>query len=306
MKWIKKGLIFQPSGNHTWSKSHASIPTPVLYDDTIRVYYGSRDANGVSRIGFVDICAENPKRIINYSKEPVVNIGDPGTFDDNGVIPTCILSLDKKTKLLYYVGFEVCKKIPYRLLSGLAISEDNGNSFVKYDGPILERSKMESFFRCAPFVIKDKNIFKLWYIAGNSWWNSNGKLLPVYKIHYLESKNGYSWKKEGNECISITESDVHGYGRPYVIKKKQHYFMFYSIRKKNVGYRLGYAESSNGITWERKDHSLGMDVSAKGWDSKEICYSSVINYKNKVYMFYNGNNFGESGFGYAVLNKEQL
>jgi hypothetical protein len=34
-----------------------------------------------------------------------------------------------------------------------------------------------------------------------------------------------------------------------------------------------------------------------------IAYSSIVMYNEKVYMFYNGNNCGETGFGYAILKK---
>jgi hypothetical protein len=77
--------------------------------------------------------------------------------------------------------------------------------------------------------------------------------------------------------------------------------MFYSIRTRSKGYRIGYAESADGLKWERKDREVGIDVSESGWDSEMIAYSSVQKYKDKVYMFYNGNNLGETGFGYAEL-----
>jgi len=31
-------------------------------------------------------------------------------------------------------------------------------------------------------------------------------------------------------------------------------------------------------------------------------YPHVIAYQNQMYMFYNGNGFGETGFGYAILS----
>ena len=34
-----------------------------------------------------------------------------------------------------------------------------------------------------------------------------------------------------------------------------------------------------------------------------ISYPSIIKYEDNVYMFYNGNNYGYDGFGYAVLEK---
>jgi len=44
-------------------------------------------------------------------------------------------------------------------------------------------------------------------------------------------------------------------------------------------------------------------VSADGWDSEMIAYSAVVPYRDRVYLFYNGNNCGRTGFGYAVLDQ---
>jgi hypothetical protein len=90
-------------------------------------------------------------------------------------------------------------------------------------------------------------------------------------------------------------------GRPWVLKLEGIYKMFYSIRYLEKLYRIGYAESLDGINWERKDEKVGIDVSKNGWDSEMICYLSVITVEDKTFLFYNGNNNGETGFGYAEL-----
>ncbi|HAT75428.1 MAG TPA: hypothetical protein DCS19_00925, partial [Flavobacterium sp.] len=68
-------------------------------------------------------------------------------------------------------------------------------------------------------------------------------------------------------------------------------------------YLLGFSESENGIHWRRKDELIGINLSEveKEWDSKSICYLSLLSYKEKIYAFYNGNDMGKTGFGYAEL-----
>jgi predicted GH43/DUF377 family glycosyl hydrolase len=85
--------------------------------------------------------------------------------------------------------------------------------------------------------------------------------------------------------------------------------MWYSYRgikdyrtDKKHAYRIGYAESSDGIKWTRKDDIVGIDVSEDGWDSQMIAYPYVYEHEGRKYMIYNGNGFGKSGFGYAVLS----
>jgi len=59
-----------------------------------------------------------------------------------------------------------------------------------------------------------------------------------------------------------------------------------------------YAE---GLVWQRMDGSLGLGTSAEGWDSTMTCFGNVQETKHGIYMFYKGNNFGETGFGVAIL-----
>jgi len=68
-------------------------------------------------------------------------------------------------------------------------------------------------------------------------------------------------------------------------------------------YRIGYAESSNGMDWKRMDELVGIGVSDSGWDSKMIEYPCVYDYAGKRYMLYNGNGFGVTGIGLAVWDE---
>ena len=51
------------------------------------------------------------------------------------------------------------------------------------------------------------------------------------------------------------------------------------------------------------DGQVGIDVCSSGWDSEMICFASILDVKGQRYMFYNGNNYGETGFGLAVLER---
>ena len=65
-------------------------------------------------------------------------------------------------------------------------------------------------------------------------------------------------------------------------------------------YRMGYAESKDGIHFTRADNKAGIDVSKEGWDSTMICYPTIVEVDGRLLMFYNGNGFGRTGIGYAV------
>lgn len=305
MKWKKHGVVWQPEGNRAWARSHATCPTPVWRaDGTLRLYVQCRDGNNVGRVGFVDVDPEDPRRVLQVARVPVLDIGKPGCFDDNGVFQTSVVRLDDGRLFMYYVGFELSYHIRYRLLTGLAVSEDDGDSFKRIKPtPILERSATEMHFRCGPFVLPatEARPFRMWYVAGGSWMDVDGKPMPVYDLRYVESEDGVDWPSQGMVSLSMGDNE-HGFGRPYVVEKEDGFQLFYSIRKiRPNAYRMGYAESSDGINWERRDNELGLDVSLQGWDSESVEYAAVIESDGRTWMFYNGNDFGGAGFGVAEL-----
>ena len=67
---------------------------------------------------------------------------------------------------------------------------------------------------------------------------------------------------------------------------------------------IGFASSQDGRSWVRNDALAGIDVSAEGWDSEMVCYPSVFEHRRYLYMLYNGNGYGETGFGLAVLERD--
>lgn len=305
MKWNKVGLIYKPEKKNNWNSSHAYIPTPIkLNDEIIRIYVNFLDTSGISRPGFIDVLVEDPKKVINISQQPLLDIGQPGTFDDNGVACTSIVKNKDESMYMYYVGFELGIKTRYKLFSGLAISNDKGNSFKKFSTtPILDRTNNANHFRGGPFCLLENGIYKLWYCEGNEWITINEKQMPSYEIVYMESDDGINWPEVGKKIFDNKKKDEYGYGRPYILKKNDGtYRMFYSIRIKSKNkYTLGYAESTDGIKWLRLDKELNLDKSRMFFEKNEIMYGAAIEIKNKFYLFYNGDNFGEEGIGLAIL-----
>lgn len=305
MKIQKLGLVYAPDKNEWWKMKYAMMPTPVHLKEkkVIRIFFGITDINNFGRTTYLDVSEDNPLEIVKYPDNIILDLGRDGTFDDSGTIPSSIVEEEQNHKL-YYVGFQRSVKVPYMLFSGLAFSKDkNLERFHKYsESPIIERTKNSFLSNAAPFVLKENEKYKMWFWEGKKWVNINNKLYINAVISYAESHDGQDWKIIKHDCITPNNKDEFSLGRPWVIKENGLYKMFYSIRYKEKLYRLGYAESKDGIKWQRKDGELKIDVSEQGWDSEMICYPSVINTKANTYLFYNGNNNGETGFGVALIN----
>lgn len=300
MHWQKQGLIYAPSGERWWAKSYAHLPTAdVINDKIIRVYFAALDAQKYGRIGYVDLDANNPQRILRVAQEPVLGLGELGLFDDSGVNPSCMVTVGTR-KYLYYIGWQRCTRVPYMLFTGLAISED-GELFTKVARvPVLDRTVREPFIRSATTILIEEDRWRAWYVSGLGWTRVNNVQYPTYVIRHAESANGLVWTSSEDICINLADTDEFGFGRPWVVKDGAVYRMWYSIRSRSRPYRIGYAESTDGIHWARQDAQVSIEKSATGWDSEMICYPCVIDVHGSRLMFYNGNRHGESGFGYAI------
>ena len=75
----------------------------------------------------------------------------------------------------------------------------------------------------------------------------------------------------------------------------------YFRKNRDRSYRIGYAFSDDMVDWVRDDSKVGIDVTEGSWDSDMLCYPHAFHCDNKIYLLYNGNEFGKCGFGLAQL-----
>ena len=298
MTWRKLGRVYVPDGSQWWARSSASFPTADVRDDgRIRVYFTALDEQQDGRVGYVDVDAGNPLRVVASSSEPVLDVGALGEFDDCGANAFGIVTAGSR-KVLYYQGWQRTTKAPL-IFSGVAISDDGGTSFNKLARvPALDRTADEPYLRGAPYVLRDDGRFRMWYASGTEWSLRDG--VPRYRVvvRTAVSDDGLRW--DGETRVSVEpEGEEYAIGRPCVVRDGGLYRMWYSIRSFVRPYRIGYAESHDGVSWTRRDDDARIGPSESGWDSEMICYAYVVDAGDRRYLFHNGNRHGFSGFGVA-------
>ena len=317
MHWVKLGKIFDPTEYKFPNNRYefAQSPQVLVFDDFIRIYFSSRTKDPknnkyLSHILFIDM-DKDFKEIIQFS-DKVIELGKIGCFDEHGIFPMNVLQHENKI-FAYTSGWNRKVSVSVDTSIGLALSYDNGLTFNKVgDGPILTSSLDEPFLVGDPFVKVYENVFHMWYIYGTEWrvFQKDGVPERIYKIGHATSSDGVNWSKDGRQIISdkfINESQA----LPTVIHFQNKYHMFFCYRQsldfrtnKDRSYRIGYAFSHDMVNWVRDDEKAGIDVTPGSWDSDMMCYPHVFHCDGKVYMLYNGNEFGRYGFGLARLKDE--
>lgn len=313
MTWKKKGKIFD---TEQYGFYYAKSPQAIVFENFIRVYFSTCERDGeklISQVAYVDY--ENDfSNIINVSNHYVISRGNLGCYDEHGIFPFSPIRIEGKI-YAYLGGWTRRISVSADSSIGLAISDDGGETFNRVgEGPVLTASLFEPNLINDGFVKVIDGIFHMWYIYGVRWLSDaemDGEPERVYKIAHATSYDGIEWVKEGRAIIPDALDANECQALPTVIKYQGKYHMYFCFRhardfrkNKEKSYRIGYAFSDDLTTWKRDDANVGIQISmGNEWDSNMMCYPNVFECNGKIYMLYNGNEFGKYGFGLAELEE---
>jgi hypothetical protein len=295
--WVKRGRIFEPAGQASWIGTHAALPVVEPIARGHRVYFCSRDEAGRSQIGYAEL-ATGTNRMDRVAHEPVLRPGSLGAFDDAGVTTSCLIRHDDRT-YLYYTGWSRGVSVPFYLNIGLATSEGGGPFLRVSAAPLLDRIAVDPYLSASPWILVEGGVWRMWYVSGTGWQMLDGQPRHNYHIKYAESNDGIHWIRTGTVAVDFGAGEF-AFGRPCVLRDDQNgrYRMWFSVR--GDAYRLGYAESLDGLGWQRDDTRANLPPSSSGWDSEMITYPVVFAEDGTLQMLYNGNGYGRTGIGLAT------
>jgi hypothetical protein len=297
--WRRLGPIGSVAGTAPWARTHSALPaTDPAGPDRWSLYVSSRDDQGRARIGRCELRLDPAPSVSPLEQEPVLDLGPLGAFDDSGVTMSCVVTKNGR-KYLYYTGWSRGVTVPFYLFIGLAISDDDGRTFRRLsNAPVVERSEEDPYLTASPFVLVEGGVWRMWYVSGSRWDRHEGQAQHFYHIKYTESPDGVTWRGRRRVAVDYASDEEHAFARPCVVREGNRYLMWYSYRGRR--YRIGGAQSSDGVTWTRRDEEMGFGPAGDSWESDMVAYPWVFDSDGRRYMLYNGNDYGRSGIGLAV------
>jgi len=298
MNWRKQGVLIEPPTHLPWSSSHAALPYADVRAESLEVYFTTRDERRRSHVARARV--DLTTRTVDVAPEPVLAPGELGTFDDSGAMMSCLVH-DGEASYLYYQGWSLGITVPFYVYVGCAIRPAPDEPFTRVSqAPVLGRDPIDPYMCASPWVLREEGRWRMWYVSNVGWRpHDDGPATYVVHVKYAESDDGIDWRRDGHVCVDFASPEEYAISRPCVVRDGDLYRMWYSHR--GEAYRLGYAESPDGLTWQRRDGDAGIDVSEEGWDSEMVAYPCVFDFDGARHLLYNGNDFGRTGAGWAVL-----
>jgi hypothetical protein len=306
MAWRKLGRLFCPGGDRRHPKllTHAANPLPVLLGgDIYRVFFSGRDAVNRSSVGAVDI--DLVKRLVVHEHvAPAFEHGPEDSFFADGVsIGNCYDT--PAGRYMLFMGWRHPAAAHWRGEIGRLRLNGDLDLSLDGDGPFMPLDIDDGISLSYPWVMRDdsRHCYAMWYGSTVTWNAGNGEMLHVIKR--ASSEDGDHWRREGL-ALPYGLGSAQAFSRPTIIADAAGFHMWFSYRSgAGEAYRIGYAISvDEGRSWQLQLGESGIDVSAEGWDSEMIEYPFVLEHGGMRYMFYNGNGYGKTGFGLAILSDE--
>ncbi|WP_085900796.1 hypothetical protein [Kiloniella majae] len=312
-KWENLGLLFNTEDLKKIDEnlSFAKSPQAIVKEKSVIFYFTSqvKDKNNkwLSRPYWVEF-DQNLTSIIRYSSEHILDVGDLGTFDEHGIFPFSVTATEDGYTA-YTTGWSRRSSVDIDMSIGMATSKD-GYHFKKcYPGPIMSSNYSEPFMVGDAFVRAFNGQWHMWYIFGDRWLTKTSQKIPQrhYKIAKATSDDRVSWSRSGHFIIDPVRKEE-CQALPSVAYYRGKYHMIFCHRDVfdfrlggERAYKLGYASSSDLTSWVRDDTFFEGSVLRREWDLEMQCYPNLFVLNNELYCAYNGNNFGENGFGVAKI-----
>jgi hypothetical protein len=300
MHWRKLGQLYRPENVHPKLKTHAANPLAVsLSGDVYRIFFSGRDGQNRSSVGFVDVDIVR-RELVSICDKPVFEYGPNDTFYSHGVsIGSCYEAGGQR--YIVFMGWRPSKDAHWRGDIGRLILENDFTLHLDGEGPFLATDALDPVSISYPWVKQERTaLYRMWYGSTIKWDAGNGEMLHV--INHAVSADGHHWVRRGL-AVPYRIGLAQAFSRPSVLgSPEEGYQMWFSYRSgSGQKYRIGYATSKLGEEWELKLEETGIDVSTDGWDSEMIEYPFVFDHGGMRYMLYNGNGYGQTGFGIARL-----
>ena len=304
-------LLFKPDGRLEWQQEFAQIPFGYVEGKTLRVIFATRrvkdNSGNYNSFPAQAVFSLEDFSLLSLDQFPLMDLGQPGCFDESGVMPGSILKLDSGQVAMYYCGWSRSMIVPYRWSIGVAYLNQEGRFQRKSIGPIIGQSSDHPYLTASPVVSYSlESGYEMFHLTGVSWSLIQGKYEACYRITKSYSIDGINWRASKSLMQSVFWEDE-CQTSPNIIKIGSKRFMTFSYRSQvgfrehlDRNYKSALAEEITPNNWKVVQKKIGVtDASSQRFD---IAYLNTFEYEGDFYGLYNYSmGFGTSGIYIAKV-----
>ena len=314
--WVKQGRILPPGFAGQESTRRLSAPSVVkLKNGRLRMYFWAIGKSGSQFVFAAECETKSPTKWHMVSKQPMLGPDRSGNLRNQGPSFPFVVRRDDGPWLMYFCSWGSWAKAgELSNRTSMAISKDKGLTWKVIKEPLLPlggKGTFDAGMTGSVCVIRDDERYQMWYTAGERYLQLRTGKRGIVHLGYCTSKDGLAWNRYPKAVMSPRLKKAEPFeavvSKPSVLKLKDGYHMWFSSYSlKGRGYQLAYASSKDGIRWKRALGKRILELTPKGFDSRNQSYPNVIEVGDELWMYYVGNYFGNTGIGWAKMKKSDL
>ena len=285
-----------------WTNGVAIVRNPG--DKSYKMFYSGRKGAG---IGFAEASIDDPLTWKENSASPVLR-PRADNWEGNQINQPRVVKVTDDHWRMYYSGWGFQGDGGTSWTFGLAESFDRGVTWKRHgDQPLMDRGPKGSYDDGGVFVPEVRRVADGWMM----WYTAHKVIAGRQSIHLCAatSDDGIAWKKYEKNPV-VTDDFTTGPSRNVISRCHVRiddgvFRMWYSHAKPD--YRIRYAESLDGLDWERLPLHLALDAAGgTAWDSKMVEYPTidVVNGRSNSSewrIWFCGNGYGSVGFAEGIV-----
>lgn len=264
---------------------------------TCRILFNSRDSQNRSEVWEGDFQLESKLVGSRYLKK-IISTSDFPLYAKDGISLGGKYTDGKSQKILF-MGWQVPESGHW--MGELGAFELSTSKNFKIDSKaLIEIGEEEPISISYGDSIQIDQEIHLWYGSTKVWDFGNGEMLHSIKVR---TKSGDLWstpKIAVNPIIGFAQA----FSKPSILRINEKLFLAFSYRGNRTKYRIGFAEIDEKSGIAKSVRWGDFLPSQDPWENEMVEYPFLFSWKENVCMLYNGNGFGKTGFGLAVLDVE--
>ena len=284
-----------PSGS--WEVLGVGAPSVIRHLDTLKMWYSGRSTATVYEMGYA-WSTDGGVSWTKYASNPVLSPAQ--AWEATFLFLTDVINSGSSYKMWYTAGQSARHHIGY------ATSTD-GRTWTRLPYPVLDPGPSSWDLQNVgwPSILGPDTLgnYKMWY-------SGHGTSPYLRRIGYATAANETIWTKyENNPVLPLGSSgswDDGGLEAPDVLYTGGFYEMWYSGYRTSfwADSRIGYAKSSDGISWTRHTANPVLPTGPPGsWDVVSVTAGEIF-FDGSIYqMWYTGYDGSTLRIGHAVSPK---
>lgn len=264
--------------------------------DRVKVYFSARDARNKSSIYSQTFSFQGGKLVKDAGESMLeLSYDQCGDFAKDGISMGSYLS-QPHAEWIYFLGWHLTQDVPWRNSIGLMQKAREGNAkWMPVDHPVIPLSDENPHSLSYPWVIKNGEGYEAYY-GSNRIWGQDGRMEHVIKKS--RSRDGLQWDHLSGHLFELSAAET-AFSRPAITPFEDGYLMVLSVKGGDGRYTMQWKYSENLENW--KSVNAVIEGAREEWESNERAYGSPFFHKGDLYVLYNGDGYGKTGFGALKL-----